>query len=200
VEQEILTNLAKAVTDYDNAGAEEWARKAMDVGIEPLLAALSGGHVHLYHGGSSTELLYSPELAVMEDDVAGWIGGVLEGPIFNEETLAVDVINEVGPSPGHYLATAHTRKWWREETYFPKVADVESYASWIGTGKRDMLDYAKERVQEILATHKPLPLEPSQEQALADILADARQHYRGDGTISDAAWSEYMKVLENQDK
>jgi len=162
-----------------------------------LLSALSGGHVHLYHGGSSTELLYSPELAVMEDDVAGWIGGVLEGPIFNEETLAVDLINEVGPSPGHYLGTAHTRKWWREEDYFPKVADNEAYASWIRTGKKDMLDHAKERVEEILATHEPMPLEPAQEQALEDILAEAREFYRGDGTISDADWSEYMKVLSS---
>jgi trimethylamine--corrinoid protein Co-methyltransferase len=51
--------------------------------VGTLLSALTGGHVQMYQGGSSTELMYSPEMAVMEDDVAGWIGGVLEGPIFN---------------------------------------------------------------------------------------------------------------------
>jgi len=45
------------------------------------------------------------------------------------------------PFPGHYLGTAHARKWWNKEHYFPKVADVESYASWIKTGKKDMLDH-----------------------------------------------------------
>jgi methanogenic corrinoid protein MtbC1 len=38
MEEEILTNLAKAVKEYDAAGAESWARKAMEGGIEPLKA------------------------------------------------------------------------------------------------------------------------------------------------------------------
>ena len=160
-----------------------------------LLSALAGGHVQMYQGGSSVELLYSPELAVMEDDVAGWIGGVLEGPIFDDETLAIDLINEVGPIPGHYMAQAHTRKWWDKEDAFPQVADTESYASWITTGKRDMLDRAKEKVAEILETHRPTPLSDPQEEAIDDVLAEARSYYRGKGMISDAEWSAYMEEL-----
>jgi methanogenic corrinoid protein MtbC1 len=38
MEEEILTNLAKAVKEYDVSGAESWARKAMEGGIEPLKA------------------------------------------------------------------------------------------------------------------------------------------------------------------
>ena len=163
-----------------------------------LLDALTGGHINLFHGGSSTELLYSSELAVMEDDVAGWIGHVIEGAMINEETLAIDLINEVGPIPGHYLGTEHTRQWWDKEHYFPKVADLESYASWVKTGKKDMLDHAKDKVQEILATHKPLPLTDEQEQGLEDVLEEARNYYRDKGMISDAEWSEYMKVLSEE--
>jgi trimethylamine--corrinoid protein Co-methyltransferase len=162
-----------------------------------LLDALTGGHINLYHGGSSTELLYSSELAVMEDDVAGWIGHVMEGATINDETLAIDLINEVGPLPGHYLGTAHTRKWWNKQHYFPKVADLSSYASWVQAGKKDMLDLAKEKVQEILATHKPLPLTDAQEQAIEDVLKEARNYYRKRGMISDAEWSEYMRVLSS---
>jgi trimethylamine--corrinoid protein Co-methyltransferase len=133
----------------------------------------------------------------MEDDIAGWIGGVLEGPIFNEETLAIDLINEVGPIPGHYMGTAHTRKWWNKEDYFPQVADFEAYASWTETGKKDMLDNAKEKVAEILETHNPLPLSASEDQALDDILAEARKHYRATGMINDDQWDAYMKELES---
>jgi len=160
-----------------------------------LLSALSGGHVQMFQGGTSVELMYNPELSVMEDDVAGWIGGVLEGPIFNDETLAIDLINEVGPVPGHYLATAHTRKWWNKEDTFPQVADTESYPMWVTSGRRDMLDRAKEKVQEILETHRPTPLTDSQEQAIEDVLAEARTHYRGKGMITDAEWSDYMEEL-----
>ncbi|MFW2340119.1 MAG: trimethylamine methyltransferase family protein [Acidimicrobiia bacterium] len=167
--------------------------------VGTLLSALTGGHVQMYQGGSSTELMYSPEMAVMEDDVAGWIGGVLEGPIFNEETLAIDLINEVGPIPGHYMGQAHTRKWWNKEDYFPQVADIEAYASWAATGKKDMLDNAKEKVAEILANHKPLPLSDAEEQALEDILVEARNHYRAKGMISADEWDLYMRELESTD-
>ncbi len=185
---------------WSNAGFASTSKKidfqaGYEKSLGTLLSALAGGHVQMYHGGSSTELLYSPELAVMEDDVAGWIGGVLEGPIFNEETLAIDLINEVGPIPGHYMATAHTRKWWNKEDYFPQVADFEAYASWADTGKKDMLDNAKDKVAEILETHKPLPLSDSEDQALEDILAEARRHYRSTGMINDDQWDAYIKEL-----
>ncbi len=160
-----------------------------------LLSALAGGQVQMFQGGSSTELLYSNELAVMEDDVAGWIGGVLEGFIFDDETLAIDLINEVGPIPGHYMAQAHTRKWWNKEDYFPQVADTESYASWVTTGKRDMLDRARDKVAEILSTHTPSPLTDSQEDALEDVLKQARDFYRKRGVISDAEWETYLQEL-----
>lgn len=159
------------------------------------LAAISGAHLHNFQGGSSLELLYSPELSVMDDDGAGWIGRILEGVTINDETLAHEVINQVGPSPGHYLGTAHTREWWNKETYFPQVADVEPYSSWIKTGKKDMLIRAKEKVEEILANHKPLPLTQEQEQGIEDVLKEAREYYKKNGVISDKEWEEYRKEL-----
>lgn len=189
---------------WSNAGFASTSKKidfqaGYEKSVGTLLSALAGGHVQMYQGGSSTELLYSPELAVMEDDVAGWIGGVLEGPIFNEETLAIDLINKVGPVPGHYMGQAHTREWWNKEDYFPQVADLEAYASWTETGKKDMLDRAKEKVEEILANHKPLPLSDAEDKALEDILVEARNHYRSRGMISDDEWAAYMKELESTD-
>ena len=50
-------------------------------------------------------------------------------------------------------------------------------------------------MEEIPATHKPTPLTPEQEQAIGDILKEAREHYRKKGLISDAEWSEYMKQI-----
>jgi trimethylamine:corrinoid methyltransferase-like protein len=97
------------------------------------------------------------------------------------------------------MGTAHTRKWWNKEDYFPVVADIEAYASWAATGKKDMLDNAKEKVAEILANHQPLPLSESEDQALENILVEARNHYRSQGMISDEEWAAYMKELESTD-
>ncbi|GAH65259.1 unnamed protein product, partial [marine sediment metagenome] len=67
--------------------------------------------------------------------------------------------------------------------------------------KKSCLDYAKERMGEILATHKvSLPLTPSQEEEIERILNEARQYYRKKGLISDKEWEVYEeKVLKSPD-
>jgi trimethylamine--corrinoid protein Co-methyltransferase len=160
-----------------------------------LISALSGGNILFIHGGSNIELLYHPVLAILDDDVAGWIGRFLEGVSVTDETMAIDLINQVGPIPGHYLSTAHTREWWQKEQFLPKVADLEAYPVWIKTGKKDALEMAKERMSEILETHEPTPLTPEQEAAVEEILIEARDYYRDKGLISDEEWGEYMKVI-----
>jgi hypothetical protein len=58
-----------------------------------------------------------------------------------------------------------------------------------------MLDRAREKVEEILGTHRPLPLTASQEEGIEEALGEARTHYRQQGVISDEEWSRYMEVI-----
>ena len=160
-----------------------------------LVSALSGGNLLIFQGGSSVELLYHPVLAILDDDVAGWIGRFLEGVTVTDESMAIDLINQVGPIPGHYLSAAHTREWWRKEQFLPKAADLEAYPVWVRSGKRDALALAKERMDRILATHEPMPLTPAQDQAIEDILDEARGYYRNKQLISAAEWSEYVETM-----
>ncbi len=136
--------------------------------------------------------------AILDDDIAGMVGRAVEGVEVNDETIALDLINEVGPAPGHYLAKAHTRKWWKKEQFVPKAADELTLPQWEKIGKKGCLDYAKERMEEILATHKvDPPLTPKQEQDIEDILKEAREYYRRKGLISDEEWTVYMKTIES---
>ena len=160
-----------------------------------LISALSGAHLQIFQGGSSAELAYHPVLSILDDDVAGWIGRFLQGVSVTDETLAIDLINQVGPIPGHYLSTAHTREWWQQEQWLPKSADLEAYPVWVRSGKKDALALAKERMEQILATHEPEPLTAEQEQALEDILTEARDFYRKREMISGDEWSAYMNTV-----
>ena len=169
---------------------------AFEKGMGALVAGLSGGNLQIFQGGTTAELAYHPVLSIMDDDIAGWIGRLLQGTTVNPDTLAVDLINQVGPIPGHYLNTAHTRQHWRDEHNFPKTADEEAYAVWKDTGKPDMLTHARERMNHILATHKPEPLTNQQERAIERMLTDARDHYRSNGMINDDEWATYMQTLE----
>jgi trimethylamine--corrinoid protein Co-methyltransferase len=134
----------------------------------------------------------------MDDDTAGWVGRMLEGTTVDPDTLSVDLINEVGPIPGHYLGSANTRQHWRDENFFPQVADDQAYPTWMESGKKDMLTLARERMDDILTNHQPEPLSPEHERAVERMLVDARAHYRSEGLISDEVWATYMQALEAQ--
>ena len=133
----------------------------------------------------------------MDDDLAGMIGRFMEGIDVNDETLAIDLIEAVGPIPGHFLNQRHTREWWQSEQFVPQAADRSTYPEWKNMGKKGCLDYAKERVTEILATHKPTPLSSSQEEEIERILEEARKYYRDEGLISDEEMTSYRESLKS---
>ncbi len=95
----------------------------------------------------------------------------------------IDLINRVGPIPGHYLDKAHTRKWWAKEQFVPILADRQSHADWVKSGSKTIIDRAKERVQDILSTHKPTPLPEDQVKALDEIVAEATAYYKQKGML-----------------
>ncbi len=65
----------------------------------------------------------------------------------------------------------------------PKVVVKETSPVWIKSGNKDALDLAKERMEEILATHKLEPLTPAQEQIIENVLKEPREYYRKNGLI-----------------
>jgi trimethylamine---corrinoid protein Co-methyltransferase len=143
-----------------------------------LLSALSGSNSILLHLGVSSEMSAHPAQAILDHDIAGMVGRFIEGEEVNDETLAVALIQQIGPVPGQYLAETHTSRWWRKEQYLPIAADRQTYPVWLTTGKKGALDRAQERLTEILAKHHPQPLSESQEADLARILAEAREYYK----------------------
>lgn len=167
------------------------AAKTMDYqagyekGMAGLVSALSGVNHLLLHFSVSAEISAHPVQAVLDDDIAGMIGRFIGGEEVSDETLAVDVIGHVGPIPGHFLNTAHTREWWRKEQFTPKAADQLTYPEWVARGKKTALDYAKERLADILATHEPEPLSSRQEEDLGRILREAREFYKEKGLLAE---------------
>lgn len=165
--------------------------------MSALTLSLAGCHLFSLHGAVHGELTYHPAMSVLDDDVAGWVGRFIEGVEVTDETLAINLIKQIGPIPGHFLATEHTRKWWKREQFVRKVADLEAYPEWIRGGKRDALGLAKERVEEVLITHEPKPLTAEQERSIKDVLSEAREYYRKKGLISDEEWAVYIRNLES---
>lgn len=159
-------------------------QNAYERGILTLVDAISGASFVWLHGCVHGELTSHPLQAILDDDIAGMIGHFIEGIEVNDETLAIDLIDEVGPLPGFYLDKEHTRKWWVSEQFIPKVADMLTLPEWVKAGKKTCIDYAKERMEQILATHKvSIPLTASQDEEIERILAEARKFYEKKGRL-----------------
>lgn len=159
-----------------------------------LTAVLSGAHLIALCGSMGSANAFHPLQAILDDDIAGMMGRFMQGVEVTDETLAIDLINRVGHAPG-FFDEEHTRKWSKLEQYVPSSADWLTYPEWMEQGKKSALDYAKERMEKILATHEPLRLSLEQEQIVDDVLQEARDFYRKKGMISDAEWAEYQKVM-----
>jgi len=147
-------------------------------GISASLAAVSGASIINLHGGIHVELTYHPVQSIIDDDIAGMLGRFVQGIDVNHDTLALDVIHEVGPIPGHYLRNKHTLTSWKKEHFLPAVSDRLSYHDWIKQGKKTILENAKEKMETMLAAYEAdPPLTESQNADLDRILEEARTYY-----------------------
>ena len=144
--------------------------------------ALSGANLIPIHGAVTAELAFNPVLAVIDDDVANTIGRIMESFEINDDLMGLDIIKQVGTG-GTFLNTEQTRTLWRSEDYMPRVYDKTSYQEWVSGGKKTVIDKAKERMQEILATHKTDPLTDEQEREIDKILKEATKYYKKKGLI-----------------
>jgi trimethylamine--corrinoid protein Co-methyltransferase len=74
----------------------------------------------------------------------------------SEETLALDVIAQAGPE-GQYLNKDHTRRHYRE-VYSPDLFERQDHKTWHDAGATTLAQRAAQKVEEILAAHRPDPL------------------------------------------
>ena len=75
----------------------------------------------------------------------------------NKDTLALDVIKEVGPA-NNYLATRHTLKYMRKELSTTKYIDRTQRETWEKKGSMTMTEAAHAKAIDILENYHPEPL------------------------------------------
>ena len=131
---------------------------AAESAISCLMAALSGAN--LVHDVGFTEAANSAslELIAASDEFISMIGAIMKGIELSPETLALDVMDQVGPG-GSYFGEKHTVRHFRQN-WFPKLMNRHNYEGWMAAGGLSLGDKANERVRRILDEHQPEPLLP----------------------------------------
>lgn len=128
-------------------------------GMTSLAAALAGSnYIHHSAGLLESMMTVAYEQYVIDDDINGAIMRMVRGIEVNDETLSLEVIDEVCRGPGHYLGTDQSLELMLSEYYYPHTGDRQQREDWELAGSLDMRQVARKQAREILATHRPLPL------------------------------------------
>lgn len=135
---------------------------AAEAALTLLAESLCGAHLIHDVGYLGSGMIASFEQVVICDELIGWIKRFMQEVEVNDETLALDLIDALGPD-GQYLGEPHTRAHFRED-FYPQLLDRQHPDNWKAAGGATLRARAVARAREILAGHQPEPLP-------ADVLA-----------------------------
>ncbi len=122
----------------------------------------------LLHGSR----IWSYAQMLMDCEIFSIIHKVMQGIVVDDESLALDVIRNVGPG-GNFLSQKHTLKHMRD-IFIPQFMDRRPYNVW-EEKKDDGRDWALEKARKILNTHQPEPLETKVSSELIKIIASVEK-------------------------
>ena len=121
--------------------------------IASLMCALAGANfIHDAAGLMEFAMTMCAEKLVIDNEILGMVMRAVEGIRVDEETLAFDLIKQVGPG-GNFVTARHTRQFMRSEHYQPVLSNRDSREDWEAQGKKSTWDKASETVKQILDNH-----------------------------------------------
>ncbi len=142
---------------------------AAEAAFSLLLESLAGSHLVHDVGYLESGLCNSLEQIVICDELINFVKRFMQGLEVSEETLALDIVDEVGPH-GDFLGTKHTVEHFKEDWY-PSLLDRNNFEGWAAEGGNTLRQRARVRVNEILADHKAEPLPVDVQQKIDEIVA-----------------------------
>lgn len=149
---------------YGTGGVTDSFLPGVQAGFEKSFTTLVGalGGVEVIHDAVSGILasgrVVSYEQMILDNELCTMLRHFLKGIAVNDNSLALEVIEQIGPA-GNYLTSMHTTKNFRKELYLSKLWQREQPST---TGEEILLKQAATRVKEILADHQLLPISRDQ--------------------------------------
>lgn len=156
-------NVPLSMGAYATGAKEPDWQAAVDNSFSSFMAVSTLSDMLLGAGLLHGSRILSYEMLLMDSEIWSILESMFKGIEVNEETLAVDVIREVGPG-GNFLGQKHTRKYMRNR-WQPSLMDRRPYNVW--EKKKDgASDWARDKARKILNEYHT---EPREEKLLAEL-------------------------------
>ncbi len=144
------------------------AQAAGEAAISLFANAIGGANLVHDVGYLDCAMTGSLELVAYCDEVIGWLRRYFRELEISEETLALDLINELGPDE-HFLYSDHTLRHVRD-SWSPALTDRLDYQRWAEEGERTLQERANEQVRALLSDHRAERLPAEVMTAINDIV------------------------------
>jgi len=143
------------LTDAKLPDAQAGAEKASTL----LMGALAGADMFGHCGICGTDHAGSLLWLAFDDEMMNYVRRIVRGFAVDDEHLATDVVDSVGPA-GNFLAEEHTVRHFRDAMWLPSPAWTrQAYEPWQSEGATSFADRLHARVEDLRKSHHVQPLD-----------------------------------------
>ncbi|MEW6240168.1 MAG: trimethylamine methyltransferase family protein [Chloroflexota bacterium] len=133
-----------------------------------MTSLLHGANIVHDIGFMDAGLQGSMQMMAICNEILGFLRATTKGVVVDDETLALDVIEELGPT-GNYMGHDHTIRHYKEP-FYSKLLDKNPYSVWQKRGSLTMEQRATKMVDDLLAKHQVEPLNEEAQKAIHAIV------------------------------
>lgn len=141
-----------------------------------ILPALAGANIIYGLGLLDIGLTFDYAQLVMDNEFAKMMKKAVEGIPVTEDTLAVDVIKQVGAA-GEFLSHDHTYRLFKTEMSQSNLIHRKLRDEYLAGKGKDLTERAYEEAKHIYHTHKPDPLSEKVLSEIRSIVNKAEAHF-----------------------
>jgi trimethylamine--corrinoid protein Co-methyltransferase len=156
---------------FSNSSRSLSAEACAEGAMTAMASLLTGSDMLVGLGGLDRAGVMSIEKVVLDAEIWRWLGRIRDGINIDEGTLGFDAIKRQGPG-GAFLSDPHTLKYLRKDFMIPQITGYY-VAGRLDHSVDDLIEHAKKRTREILATHKPALLSKEAATRVGEV---ARKH------------------------
>lgn len=150
------------------------AQAGLEAGVTLAFGAAAGADVFGHMGICGVDQASSLDMLVLQEEVISYVESALREIDFSDESLGLDVIDQVG-SGGTFIDTAHTVEHFRKELWTPTLLDRQFYQAWKEGGADGVEQRCRRRKQDILDSHEVEPISTELDKAISKIVSAARR-------------------------
>lgn len=142
--------------------------------LSQFVSIAAGNDLVVNCGMFATGMTCSHEQLIMDEEISALSRRLAAGVEVNDDTIAKDLIKEIGPQGETYLTAEHTFRYLHSDEYHtPRMAVRGPRASWEAAGTKDTYELAKELAQQY-ARQLHEPIDSARKAKMDEIVAGFR--------------------------